>query len=646
MLGEFCTRLNDKTFKLSTQACTVKFKHQKMVVLLSHTFLLFMVVHFATGTSKRLATKLDSTVSSSPRWNESICSLVATQSAPNCSCEKGLPCLGDDACPPGLFCQGGYCSCGRYPNRILTCNGTNTFILRRNCVTYDKGQGLVSAGNCIRRHNKTTPGPGDDIYHLLPQKRTELDENMCKPLMRTGTLCGKCRSRYYPLAYSYNMNCILCPNVRWNWVKYIMAAYLPLTFLYIVIVFFKVNTTSSHLFPVVFFCQSVSAPLLLRMLFSIFDGQTNPFYFAAINSVFSLYGIWNLDFFRLFYTEICLGLDVLPTLTLDYAIAVYPILLMIISYLLISLYDRYKIVCILWRPFQNLFSLLRRKWDIRTSLIDVFASFFFLSNIKLLSVSFDLLIPTRVYHLYPDRYNYSLALLYAGHIDYFGTAHRPYAFLAIAVLCIFVALPVAVLALYPFAFFHKILDMFPFRWYILHTFVDAFYGLYKDGTQPGTRDYRWFASTFFGVRFIQLSVFALSDATVSLAVCALTMFTHAAMVAYFQPFRSLEVDYNTTNTLFLQFAALFASTAVSINFCTYLAVQYLHFFYVVVSIIAVVPLLYAFASTFYWLYRRKKFGIRMVQHFRAWWGGYDTIPDLRDYRRDNLANVASAKDTV
>ena len=120
--------------------------------------------------------------------------------------------------------------------------------------------------------------------------------------------------------------------------------------------------------------------------------------------------IWNLDFFRPFYSDLCLGIGILPTLALDYAIAAYPLLLMIISYLLIVLYDRnYRVITIIWMPFQFFFSLFKRRWAVRASLVDAFSTFFLLSNIKFLNVSFDLLTPTRVYHLYGDTYDYTYA---------------------------------------------------------------------------------------------------------------------------------------------------------------------------------------------------------------------------------------------
>ena len=85
-------------------------------------------------------------------------------------------------------------------------------------------------------------------------------------------------------------------------------------------------------------------------------------------------------------------------------------------------------------------------------------------------------------------------------MPYFGEQHLPYAILAISVLVIFVVLPGVLLLLYPLQCFQKFLNLFPVRWYVLYTFMDSILGCYKDGTQPGTRDCRWFASVFFFAR--------------------------------------------------------------------------------------------------------------------------------------------------
>ena len=162
---------------------------------------------------------------------------------------------------------------------------------------------------------------------------------------------------------------------------------------------------------------------------------------------------------------------------------------MAIIYLLVNLYDKnYRFIIAVWKPFRALFSLFKKNFDVRTSMIDSCATFFYLSSIKILSMIFDLLVPTQVYELHQDGYNYTFRLYYSGDIEYFGKEHLPYAILAIIVSIVFVVLPLTVLVLYPFAFFQKFLDCIPVRWHILHTFMDAFQGVYKDGTEPDTRD--------------------------------------------------------------------------------------------------------------------------------------------------------------
>ena len=601
---------------------------------------------------------LKSTEEHTPLSNGHLSTSLKKALYPDSRCNADLACSENHACPTGLFCHKRHCKCGVYPYNIIECNGTSSFVLRRYCVTFDEQRNLTLVGNCIRtiKNKKSIKGlinGIDNLYHLLPRNVHELNDSMCNSTNRTGTLCGRCLPDHYPLAYSYNVTCILCPHARWNWFRYIMAAYLPLTLFYGIILFFKVNITSSHLFAVIYYCQSVSPPLLVRIMLSVVVQQANPSFYTAFKLCASLYGIWNLDFFRPFYSDLCLGIGILPTLALDYVIAVYPLLLISVSYILIDLHDRnFRVITLIWKPFQKLFSLFRRNWDIKTSVVDAFATFFFLSNVRFLSVSYDLLVPTKIYQLYPHRYNYTLGLYYAAHISFLGREHLPYALLAFLVMFIFVILPVLTLALYPFGLFQRFLNFIPIRWYVLHAFVGPFYRCYKDGTEPGTRDYRWFASVFFGIRIFQFLLYSLSDFMISLAVAVVGLILQATLVVVLQPFNTHGVDYNAVNVVFLQLATLFANTAVTINFSTYLAPQFVFLFYVFRIIIAVFPFLYALGSTLLWLYAHKKSGVSIMHRIRTWRAGYtqlrDDLPDRiehsSEYHRENLSSFVSHLD--
>jgi hypothetical protein len=580
-------------------------------------------------------------------WNTS--SQLASNSS---SCSK----LGELVCPPGLFCNEGHCMCGdSYPYNIINCNGTDSFVLKYYCAMFDEDKNLTSVGSCFIPVKWSVMGhyPGDTLYSIIPRNASELSEHTCKPLNRVGTLCGRCLPGYYPSAYSYNMTCVNCPNVRWNWVQYIIAAYLPLTLFCIIILFFKINVTSSQLFPVVYYCQQLSQPYVLRVVFSVLVNSTNSNLYFVTKIFASLYGVWNLDFFRPFYSDLSLRMGILPTLALDYAIAVYPLLLMTISYLLIVLYDRnYRVVTIMWRPFQVLFSLFRRNWDIRTSLIDAFATFLFLSNMKLLSTSFDLLIPTQVYELYPHHSNSAAHLYYSGDIEYFSSEHLPYAILALTVVCAFVLLPIAVLILYPFRLMQKFMNTFPSSLHFLHTFVDSFQGCFKNGTQPGTRDCRWFASMHLIVRLSFFLIYSLTDKLTFLTMSVMILVLHTTSVAVLQPFKSSVTHYNWVITLLL--LTLLAVTVIGLTFALLTSPHLITFFSIVGIIIYAIPFLYTIGVTTYWVYVHRRFGLNIVLRLRSWRNGYtevDTrnddnhIPDRIEnsfkYPKENLARFPS-----
>ena len=103
--------------------------------------------------------------------------------------------------------------------------------------------------------------------------------------------------------------------------------------------------------------------------------------------VFSTYGFWNLDLTPIPHT--CVSVDILEALALDYAIAFYPLILLVIYYVLIQV-NTFNFMC---RPFHRCADHLRKQLDVRNSIVEAFSTFFLLSYVKLLGVSFDLLVP-------------------------------------------------------------------------------------------------------------------------------------------------------------------------------------------------------------------------------------------------------------
>jgi hypothetical protein len=529
---------------------------------------------------------------------------------------------------PFYCCDYKECQCDDFlPDKILRCGsaGGQLSVLNSYCLTLDEETDTFDVGHCLYNYNTR-----ELLYNDLPNIKSMLVDHMCSKEMelnRTGTLCGKCRDGYYPLAYSFSMECVPCPNGKSNWWKFVLAAFLPLTIFYLIILFFNINVVSSRFQGFLFYSQIVTTPALIRVLVFLINydnkGERKTLR-NSFQSVATFYGIWNLDFFRAIDLGICLGTDTLQTLVLDYIVAVYPLLLVVMSYFLIALYDRnFKVLVIIAKPFLSLSSLFRKNWNLRTSLIDAFATIFLLTNIKFQGVSFDLLTPVKVYHLNnTGHWTYSTRLFYDATVPYFGARHLPYAIVALTVTTLFVLLPVLLLVLYPFRCFQKLLNLFPFRWYILHTFVDSFYGSFKDGTQPGTRDCRWFASLFFVSRFCTMFTAAFLESAMVFPVVAMTLTLVAILFITVQPLKEEVRHFTNINVFFILLLALLFSWSTESSFKWLVFTPVLFFF---IAITVLFPLLYISAIVLHWIYSQRMFGRDVIARFRAWKNGYRTL---------------------
>ena len=200
---------------------------------------------------------------------------------------------GSAFCSPWVYCDDGECKCGILPHVAnLQCQvGKNLTVLSTKCATYNMENRMIEFGSCI--YDMVVK----DLYATLPKTLSELNEKMCGKLFnRTGTLCGKCKDGHYPQAYSFDMNCIQCPNGSANWWKYLLAAFLPLTVFYLLVLAFRINVASSSLmYPFVVFAQTVSFPVSIRLEWMIVN--KNHLTKTAMRWLAMLYGIWNLNFF-------------------------------------------------------------------------------------------------------------------------------------------------------------------------------------------------------------------------------------------------------------------------------------------------------------------------------------------------------------
>ena len=537
-----------------------------------------------------------------------------------CKCKKSAVNVPhDQQCPTWFISDpssNGTCRCGDDIHDTIRCNNSTkeAAILDCYCMTYNNFTGPV-VGACF--YNCVHSALNDSLYDLLPSDITKLNNCMCGHLNREGQLCGKCIEGYSTPVYSYELKCVQCFTSPFNWVKYILAAFLPLTVFFVLVVSCRLSATSPKLLAFVFFSQSIAMGANVRILLAELDPYPIPAKLARF--VFTLYGIWNLDFFRTLMPHICVNIDTLQALALDYAVAFYPLILLVVAYALIQAHIcNFRVISVMCRPFRRCTEHFRSQWDVRTSIIEAFATFLLLSYVKLLSVSSDLLVPTHVYNI--NGSSVGLFVFYDATIEYFGNEHLPYGVLAVFVMLVFILFPLLLLLLYPMRCFQQCLSCCGVRWHALPIFINAFQGCYKDGTN-GSRDHSCFAAAFLLARILFFILFALSPTALFYGAVLFVLIPLAMALVIVQPYKPRFSTYNVVDSVLILTVALWSSTIVCIVISGLKAHKWQKWSLVISFIVAVLPLFYISFVTLHWMCSQRQFGQRMMGRVQNWIGG-------------------------
>ena len=556
-------------------------------------------------------------------------------------------CKADIDCLPWTECNKTKCICKDelMNHYALRCDKDTLqlSVLRCHCVTFDNVTNQLIQGNCIENCEKNRY---KSDYLPLPKDLSQLNQFMCEERWnRTGRLCGRCLPGHSPLAYSYDMRCVKCPERNRNIWKYILVAFGPLTVFYFLVLFFKINANSSHLHGYIIFSQIISIPAYSRGIVTY--NHNHPESKVPIQIIELMYEIWNLDFFRILDLDICLDVSTLTVLALDYAVAIYPLLLTVVSYILIELHARnFRLVVILWRPFRHVFTLVRRNWESKTTVIDAYATFFVLSYSKFFFVSADLLIPVRAYSITND--NITWVLYNDATIEYFGNEHIPYAVPAITCSGLLI-IATSFLLFYQLKCCQNALNCCKIKGRIIHALMDSFQGYYKNGTD-GTRDYRWFAAVpLVGRVSLTLTYAMILDGNYS-SFIVLIIIIIIVLTAAIQPYKKHLSKYAKIDITFWAFLAAFYTIGETTNFSSLKSILVLKISKALRVVVAIIPLVYMTCLTVYWILSRMRTMNTLISRIRAWRQGYmntdngleEDLPDRVDnpdrYRLHNPTN--------
>ena len=546
-------------------------------------------------------------------------------------------CNNDMDCPPWTECNNTKCECKANLNNYFTvkCDEAQLelSVIRCHCVTYNNMTDELVVGNCFENCEN---GYDKSAYLPLPKDASQLNQFMCeKRWNRTGRLCGRCLPGHSPLAYSYDMRCVKCPEGNRNIWKYILVAFGPLTVFYFVLLLFKINATSYYLHSYVAYSLIMTTPVFARAI-TAYTNHISTYLKFTILVLVDLHAIWNLDFFRSLYPDICLDVSTLTVIALDYAVAIYPLLLTVISYILIELHARnFRLVVILWRPFLYLFSRFRRNWESRTSVIDAFATFFLLSFTKMASTSVDLLTAMKAVNLKNNSVTW--VLYNDATMEYFETKHLPFAILAITCSMIFAILPIIVLLIYQFRWFQRLLSCLKLRHPLLREVMESFQSCYTNGTQPGTKDRRWFSATHYILRYSNIIVYSAILDFGYIVMGLVLIISLLVLTALVQPYKN--ANRTKTDILFFGTIGVFYCFTEAMEHPSLRPETEYHVSTILRNVFAIVPILYMLCMTTNWI-TRKMIKVKMfITRARAWRRGYENIEEnIEETLPDRIVN--------
>ena len=320
------------------------------------------------------------------------------------------------------------------------------------------------------------------------------------------------------------LTCVNCEDYPLGILVFILIEILPITLMVILIIILNIQLTNGSINGVVFYSQIIAI---------IYSFYYNPEKISLYVSKMPC-SIFNLDFTPLLYNyPLCIAPHMSPlgAISFWYVIGFYPLLLLLLIYVWIILYDKgFMCVVFITRPFHRCMARFWSMTGIEPSLTNSIASIYILSFTQLTATSFKIL------SISPGIIN-NVSFFYDQKQDYFHGVHGFAGSFAILVLLIVILLPTLYIQFYPFKWFHKLLDCLHLRKQLLISLGDVFTGPYKNGSK-NTFDYRFMAGLYLWARIITLSscvlVMFLYVISITLACCS---FVLALIILIFRPFK-------------------------------------------------------------------------------------------------------------
>ena len=394
-------------------------------------------------------------------------------------------------CPPGYTFQTDTCHCnGNYYYGILHClEDNNAAVIDTGLWAGYIGEKFATA-DCVTSlcdyNNSNSTKHGD---HILPLNYSLLNDHVCA-LHRNGVLCGSCITGYTTYLHSPSYHCGESTHCQYGPLLYIVSEIIPITGIFLVILFFNINLTSGALYSFIFYSQIVNN----HYGNTIYQSYNGPLIYL-FHAFKIIYGIFDLEIFEIDQLSFCLFKDatIMDLMLIKYLTTLYALLLIIITILVLK-----------FNSFHCCIKLCHKcgRRNIRGSIVNALTAFLVLCYFHCLVITLHILVPS--YVMGENEIRLKTVPLYNGDMSYMSDNHLKYVTPAIICLMVIILPPPIILLSEPLLV--RVSGVLNIRrnaiTYTLHRlrmklkpFLDSFQGCFKDNC-------RCFAGLFFLYRIL------------------------------------------------------------------------------------------------------------------------------------------------
>ena len=286
-----------------------------------------------------------------------------------------------------------YCVCSQEFPYLIDCNQASgtTFLRSGYCAFWDatSNNTLLLSWCPYIFPDHAFDDHDHDSHHLLklPKNPHSLNSFMCNLLNRAveNGRCGRCTNGTGPSIGTAGIQCVECSPV--NILYHILLRYLLATAAFLLVLVVQIDVTSAPMALYVLYCNAVVVFYQTSFGYVVTSAFITASYKYIWKVLLTLNSIWSFDPLFFLSPPLCLShqLEDIHRTYIEFLATLYPFLLLFLTFVLVELHAKdFRPVVVVWKPILHKLIRFRQKWNPNSSLVQAFATLFFLSCAKLI----------------------------------------------------------------------------------------------------------------------------------------------------------------------------------------------------------------------------------------------------------------------